>query len=69
MVVWSRKRGRSVGLEKRNVLRLDLKQPREGFFLRGRERSFHVEGLKTEKVQVYNSLDPCSSTVHCADMH
>ena len=40
-----------------------MKKPREGFFHRGRERSFHVEGLKTEKVQVYNSLDPCS--FHC----
>ena len=33
----------------RNVLRLDLKESREGFCRRGRGRSFHVDGLKTEK--------------------
>ena len=35
---------------KRNALRFDLKEFREGFFQRGRERSFHVEGAKTEIV-------------------
>ena len=35
---------------KRNVLRLDL-MFREGFFWRGRGRSFHVEGTMTEKVR------------------
>ena len=28
----------------RDVCRLDLKESREGFFQRGRERSVHVEG-------------------------
>ena len=36
---------------KRNVLRLDVKESREGFCRRGRGRSFHVEGPKTEKVR------------------
>ena len=35
---------------KRNVFRLDLSESREGFYQRGRGRSFHVDGLKTEKV-------------------
>ena len=35
---------------KRNILRFDLNESREGFYRRGRERSFHVEGLQTEKV-------------------
>ena len=34
---------------KRNVLRLDFKESREGFCRRGRGRSFHVDGPKTEK--------------------
>ena len=34
---------------KRNALRFDLKEFREGFCRRGRGRSFQVEGLKTEK--------------------
>ena len=33
---------------KRNVLRLDLNKSREGFCRRGRGRSFHVDGPKTE---------------------
>ena len=36
---------------KRNVFKLHLKESREGFFLRGQERSFHADGLKTQKVQ------------------
>ena len=39
----------SVVLEKRNVLRLDLKECREGFFRKGKGRSFHVEGSKTKE--------------------
>ena len=35
----------------RNVFKLHSKESREGFFLRGQGRSFHVDGLKTEKVQ------------------
>ena len=37
-------------LGKRNVFRLDLK-PMESFCRRGRGRSFHVEGPKTEKAR------------------
>ena len=33
----------------KNVFRLDLNESREGFCWRGRGRSFHVDGLKTEK--------------------
>ena len=36
---------------KRNVLRFELKESREGFCRKGRARSFHVEGPKTEKAQ------------------
>ena len=36
-------------LGKRNVFRLDLNESREGFCRRGRGRSFHVDGPKTEK--------------------
>ena len=36
-------------LGKRNILRFDLNESRDGFCGRGRGRSFHVEGLKTEK--------------------
>ena len=36
---------------KRNVFRLDLNEPREGFCQRGRGKSFHVDGPKIEKVQ------------------
>ena len=36
---------------KRNVLRLDLNKSREGFCRRGRGRSFHVDGPKTEKAR------------------
>ena len=32
-----------------NVLILDLNESREGFCQTGRGRSFHVDGLKTEK--------------------
>ena len=34
---------------KRNVFRLDLDESREGFCRRGRRRSLHVDGPKTEK--------------------
>ena len=34
---------------KRNVFMLHLNESREGFCRRGRGRSFHVDGLKTEK--------------------
>ena len=37
--------------EKRNAFRLDLKESREGFFLRGRRRTFHVEGPNTENAR------------------
>ena len=37
--------------EKTNVMRLYLKESRDSFFWRGQERSFHVEGLKTEMAQ------------------
>ena len=43
------KHGYSFG--KRNVLRFDLNESREGFCRRGRGRSFPVDGLKTAKVQ------------------
>ena len=33
----------------RNVLRFDLNESREGFCWRGRGRSFHVKGPKSEK--------------------
>ena len=33
-----------------NIFRLDLNESREGFCQRGRGRSFHADGLKTEKV-------------------
>ena len=36
---------------KRSVFRLHLKESREGFCRRGRGRSFHVEGPKTEKAR------------------
>ena len=36
---------------KRNVFRLDLNESRKGFCRRERERSFHVDGPKTEKVR------------------
>ena len=36
---------------KSNVFRLDLKEStRDGFCRRGKGRSFHADGLKTEKV-------------------
>ena len=35
----------------RNVFRLDLSESREGLCRRGRGRSFHVDGPKTEKVR------------------
>ena len=34
---------------KRKVFRLDLNESREGFCRRGRARSFHGDGPKTEK--------------------
>ena len=36
---------------KRNVFRFEPKESREGFCRKGRARSFHVEGPKTEKAQ------------------
>ena len=33
----------------KDILRFDLNESRDGFCGRGRGRSFHVEGLKTEK--------------------
>ena len=45
---WNRKHGRSIVLGK-DILRFDLNESRDGFCGRGRGRSFHVEGLKTEK--------------------
>ena len=45
------KHGRSTILGKRNVFRLDLKESREFFCRRGRGRSFHVDGPKTEKAR------------------
>ena len=36
---------------KRNVFRSDLNEAREGFCRRGRGRSFHVDGPKTEKAR------------------
>ena len=35
----------------KNVLWLNLNESRDGFRRRGRGRSFHVEGPKTEKAQ------------------
>ena len=37
--------------EKKKVFRLDLNESREGFCRRGRGRSFHVDGPKTEKAR------------------
>ena len=36
---------------KRNVLRFEPKESRDGFCRKGRARSFHVEGPKTEKAE------------------
>ena len=36
---------------KRKVFRLDLNESREGFCRRGRGRSFHIDGPKTENEQ------------------
>ena len=36
---------------KRNVFRLDLNESRQNFCRRGRGRSFHVDGPKTEKAR------------------
>ena len=38
-------------LGKRNVFRLYVNESREGFYRRGRGRSFHVDGPKTEKAR------------------
>ena len=35
----------------KNVFRLDLNESREGFYQRGRGRSFHADGPKTEKAR------------------
>ena len=37
--------------ENRKVFRLTLKETRFSFFGKGRERTFHVEGPKTEKAR------------------
>ena len=42
--------GKHIVLGKK-VLGLDLKESREGFFRRGRGRTFHVEWLKMEKAR------------------
>ena len=41
---------------KKNVFRLEMKESREDFFWRGRGRgrTFHIEGLKTEKAREPN---------------
>ena len=39
------------GFGKRNVSRLHLNKSKEGFCRRGRGRSFHVDGPKTQKAQ------------------
>ena len=41
--------GRSIILEKRNVLRFDLMESGMGFYQREKGRSFHADGPKTEK--------------------
>ena len=41
---------------KRMVFRLHLNESREGFCQRGRGRSFHVEGPKTEKAHTYTHI-------------
>ena len=43
--------GGSIVLKKINVFRSDLNESREGFFRRGRGRTFRVEGPKTEKAR------------------
>ena len=45
----NKKHGRSTIFGKKKVFRLDLNESREGFCRRGRGRSFHVDGPKTEK--------------------
>ena len=47
----NRTHGRSTILGKINLFRLDLNESREGFCRRGRGRSFHVNGPKTEKAR------------------
>ena len=44
----SREYSRSIVLGKKK-LTLDLKESREGFFWRGRARSFHIKGPKMER--------------------
>ena len=43
------KHSRPIILRKRFVFKFELKESRESFCRRGRGRSFHVEGPKTEK--------------------
>ena len=45
---------------KRSVLRLSLMESREGFCRRGRVRSFHILGLKTE-----NAWEPTEESLVC----
>ena len=47
----NRKHGRSTILGKISIFRLYLNESREGFWRRGRGRSFHVDGPKTEKAR------------------
>ena len=46
---WNRTQGRSTVWGKINVFRLHLNESRGFFCCRGRGRSFHVDGLQTEK--------------------
>ena len=45
------------GFGKRNVSRLHLNESKEGFCRRGRGRSFHVDGPKTQKGTVTSSRE------------
>ena len=38
-------------VRKRNVFGLDLNEAREGFYRRGRGRSFHADGPETQKAR------------------
>ena len=47
----ARKTWQVYNVEKRNVLRFNLNESREGICRRGRGRSFHVDGQKTKKAR------------------
>ena len=51
MKIAARKTWQVYNVGKRNVLRFDLNESREGFCRRGRGRSFHVDGQKIEKAR------------------